>query len=123
MRTAFLFATAALLVGARALAHPKLVSASPAANAVTASPNRVHLSFSERLIPKLSAAEVVMTGMPGMKGHPPMKMPAAAQVAADGRTLVVTFPKPLPVGTYRVDWRVVSADTHPVKGSHAFRVK
>ena len=33
------------------------------------------------------------------------------------------LPGLLPAGTYRVDWRAVSSDTHPVTGSIPFSVK
>ena len=36
---------------------------------------------------------------------------------------VVTPKSPLGAGTYSVAWRVVSADTHRITGSHAFAVK
>lgn len=112
-----------VLAAAPASAHPKLVAASPAPNAAVVAPARVTLRFSERLVPRFSGADVVMTGMPGMKDHPPMKVAAAATVAADGRTLIVTPAKPLARGTYRIDWHVVVADTHRVTGSVGFGVK
>lgn len=111
-----------LAAASAANAHPKLVSATPAPNATVAKPARVELRFSERLMSKFSGADLVMTGMKGM-AHPPMRVPATAAVAADGHTLVVTPKSPLGAGTYSVAWRVVSADTHRITGSHAFAVK
>ena len=111
-----------LATAGTAHAHPKLVSATPAPNATVAKPARVELRFSERLMPNFSGADVVMTGMKGM-AHPPMKVPATAAVAPDGRTLVVTPQAPLTAGTYNVAWRVVSADTHRITGTHAFAVR
>lgn len=29
----------------------------------------------------------------------------------------------VPAGTYRVDWRAVSSDTHPITGNYTFTVK
>ncbi|TVV74351.1 copper homeostasis periplasmic binding protein CopC [Sphingomonas solaris] len=123
MRRVFVSAAAALLVVAGAAnAHPKLVSATPATNATVAKPARVTLRFSEKLMPKFSGADLMMTGMNGMK-HAPMKVASAATVAPDGRTLVITPKSPLGAGTYSVAWHVVSADTHRITGNHAFAVK
>jgi len=123
MRFASVLALAVLVAPVAAYAHPKLVAATPAANATTAPTARLQLVFSERLVQQFSGADVVMTGMPGMKMHGPMRMPGQASLAEDGRTLVVTFAKPLPKGSYRVDWHVVSADTHRVQGNYTFQVQ
>lgn len=121
MRLPILFA-AAFMVATPALAHPKLLSASPAPDAKVGAPARVQMTFSEGLVAKFSGADVVMTAMPGMAGHGPMKVPGEAKVAGDGKTLVVAFKRPLPKGSYRVDWHVVSVDTHRVTGSYSFTV-
>ncbi len=41
---------------------------------------------------------------------------------SNGRVIRVSL-KPLTAGTYRVKWRVKSADTHTVEGTFAFRVR
>lgn len=106
-----------------AVAHPKLVSASPAANASAKAVSRIVLKFSERLTPRLSGATLTMTEMPGMADHPDMKMTGVnAAIGIDGSSIVLTSAKPLPAGTYRVDWHVVGADTHRITGTHAFAV-
>ena len=64
MRFAPVFALAALVAPLPALAHPKLVSATPAPNSATAPTARVQLVFSERLVAQFSGADVVMTEMP-----------------------------------------------------------
>lgn len=123
MRFLLLAASTGLLFAAPPVfAHPKLVSANPAPNATIAPTARVQVSFSEALLPKLSGADVVMTGMPGMDSHPPMKMGASVDVGSDRKTLIIKLAKPLPKGSYRLDWHVVSADTHRVKGSYVFKV-
>lgn len=124
MRTGkfLIVAAATAFVASPALAHPKLVAATPGSNATVAPTAKVQLTFSEKLLPKFSGADVTMTGMPGMASHPPMKIAATVTVAADGKTMVVAFPKPLGKGTYRLDWHVVSSDTHRVKGGYAFKV-
>lgn len=122
-RLSLLPAAAALVLFAGAAeAHPKLVSASPAPNAVVAKPARLELHFSEKLMPKFSGADLMMTGMKGMN-HAPVKVASTAAVAADGRTLVVRPRAPLGAGRYSVAWHVVSADTHRITGNYAFAVK
>ncbi len=125
-KTMMLSALAALSLGAAgpAFAHPKLVSSTPAAAATVSAPRQVTLTFSETLLPALSGAEVVMTGMPGMKDHPPMKINGAkTSVAADGKTLQIAFGRPLGAGSYAVNWHAVSGDTHRVTGSVTFTVR
>lgn len=117
-------AVAALLVPAVAFAHPKLVSATPAANATVARTSTVKLVFSERLMPRMSTAALTMTGMPGMAKHPDMKMTGVTSaVGPDGKSIVLTLAKPLPAGSYRADWVIVGADTHRITGAHSFSVK
>ena len=123
MRFGLIAATAALLAAAPALAHPKLLSTTPASNSVVASPAKLQLTFSEALVAKFSGVELVMTDMPGMKMSAPMRMTVTTALAPDGKTVVVSSAKPLPRGAYRLDWHVVSADTHRVQGSFAFKVK
>ena len=122
-RLAIAIAVALVAMPAAAIAHPKLISATPAVDATVAAPTRIALRFSERLIPKLSGASVVMTGMAGMT-HAPMAIPGTkSAVGPDGNSIMVTTAKPLPAGTYRVDWHVVSGDTHRITGTYAFTVK
>lgn len=123
--TAAIIATlAALLTPAAGFAHPKLVSATPAANATVASTKTIKLVFSERLMAKLSSATLTMTGMPGMASHPDMKMTGVTSgLSADGKSIVLTSAKPLPAGSYRADWVIVGADTHRITGKHSFSVR
>jgi len=114
---------AGLLTAATANAHPALVQTTPAANATTAAPARIELRFSERLVEAFSGADLLTVDMPGMKMDKPSKEAATAAIGADGMTLILTPAKPLPAGTYRVDYHVVSTDTHRVTGSFTFRVQ
>jgi methionine-rich copper-binding protein CopC len=117
---AILTAVAILGIGGTAAAHPKLLSVTPAANAVVVTPSHVDLRFSERLVPAFSKADVTMAAMPGMAA---MKIASSATVASDGKRLVVTPKARLVAGKYIVSWHVVSTDTHKVAGSYAFSVK
>jgi methionine-rich copper-binding protein CopC len=123
MRIASLLAVAAFVAPLPAFAHPRLVSATPKPNLTTAPTARVQLAFSERLVRQFSGADVVMTAMPGMKMNAPMRMEGKASLAEDGKTLMVTVAKPLPKGSYRVDWHVVSTDTHRLQGNYGFEVR
>lgn len=118
-----LLAASAAMIAAPVAAHPKLVGSTPGAGAVVKPTASVSLSFSERLVARLSTAQVVMTGMPGMTDHPPMAMQGRVAIWPDGKTLVVTLARPLPAGAYTVNWQVVSADTHKITGSLDFSVR
>ena len=96
-----------------AMAHPELKSSVPQADSAVAAPEKIQLNFSENLTVKFSGAKLTMTGMKGMSSHSPM--PVAAKVAPGA--------DPKSAGTYRVDWRAVSSDTHPITGNYTFTVK
>lgn len=125
----FKFAAAAFAVGVIAFAsgaqaHPRLVSALPAANSSIAATKELKLTFSETLVAQFSGISVLMTAMPGMKMTAPMSVgKVTSGVAADGKTLVGTLTSPLPAGTYMLGWHAVTADTHRVEGSYSFIVK
>ena len=128
MKTKTLLAAAlaalSLGVSAPALAHPKLVSSSPAATATVAATNRLTLTFSEHLMPRLSGIDLAMTGMPGMANHAPMKIGGVkTTVGEDGKTLIAALPRPLAAGTYRVTWSAAGADTHRMGGNFSFTVR
>lgn len=115
---------AALAMSGIAAAHPTLISATPAANASINGVTRIVLRFDERLTPRLSGAILTMTGMPGMADHPDMPMSdVSAALSSDRMGLVLSSPRPLPAGTYRVNWHVVGADTHRITGTHSFSVR
>lgn len=113
---------AGMLLSALAQAHPKLVSSTPAEGSEGAAPAKIELHFSENLVTQFSGAKLVMTAMPGME-HPPMAVKAAVSGGSDPKTMVITPASPLTAGTYKVDWRAVSSDTHPITGSVTFKVK
>ncbi|CAG9165186.1 Copper resistance protein C [Cupriavidus laharis] len=116
-------AVSALLAGGQAFAHPQLLASTPADSAEIAVPARIELQFSESLVARVSGAMLVMTGMPGMADHAPMNVATRVSAGDDPKTMVITPASPLVPGTYRVDWRAVAADTHPVTGKLSFTVK
>ncbi|QJP96530.1 MULTISPECIES: copper homeostasis periplasmic binding protein CopC [Pseudomonas] len=111
-----------LLLSTLAQAHPKLLSSTPAEGADGAAPGKIELRFSEDLLTQFSGAKLVMTEMPGM-AHSPMPMKARVSAGSDPKTMLVTPLAPLPAGTYKVEWRAVSSDTHPITGNVTFKVK
>lgn len=115
---ATLAVASALFATTAAFAHPALLSSSPADKSQGPAPAKIELKFSETLTTQFSGANLIMTGMPGMPNHGAMKINAS-----DGKTMVITPASPLAAGDYRVEWRAVSSDTHPVKGSFTFQVK
>ncbi len=111
-----------LFFSTMAQAHPKLLSSEPQANTQAVSPEKIELHFSEALVTQFSGAKLLMTGMPGMT-HPPMSVDVNVSGGKDSKTMVITPAKPLVAGAYRVEWRAVSSDTHPVTGKLSFDVK
>ena len=72
----------------------------------------------------MTGAELVMTGMPGMANHAPMKITGfTAAIGPDRKTLTLLLRRALTAGSYRVTWHAVAADTHRVQGTFAFTVK
>lgn len=118
-------AASALAVGAPALAHPRLLSATPANGATINPVNRVSLAFSEQLVPRLSGMDVVMTGMRGTgSARHAMKLSGVkVSVGRDGKTLNAITARPLPAGTYDINWHAVSTDTHRMTGKVTFTVR
>ena len=105
------------LLTTSANAHPKLKSASPAADVSSkVSPTEIKLNFSEGVIAKFSGLELkdeagktVATGVP-------------VNDPRNQKQLVVPLPAPLMAGHYTVTWHAVSEDTHRVKGEYSFGV-
>jgi methionine-rich copper-binding protein CopC len=120
--TALLTAAAFLLAAGPALAQPKLVAATPAADATVTRPTTIALTFSEDLAAPLSGIDLVMTAMPGMANHKPMPIKGITPKAA-GKALTIALPRPLPSGTYRLTWHAAGPDQRRVEGSYAFTVK
>jgi copper resistance protein C len=96
-----------------AWAHSRLLQSAPATSAtVTAPVSEVTLTFNEHVHQQFSI--VVVSGPGGVSysdGH--------VQVVDD---VVHQKVYPLRSGSYTVEWRVVSADTHPVQGTFGFTV-
>lgn len=121
-KTAAVIGTLSLLLStAPAFAHAELLSATPAAGATASKVKTVTLTFDDKLMAPLSGLEIVMGAMPGMAA---MKMSGVkVTVGKDGKSLVATLAKPLPAGSYDVNWHAVSDDNHRVTGKVSFKVR
>jgi len=113
---------AALLLGlswvgaSQATAHAFLDHAAPrVGSTVSAPPSELRLSFTQELEPAFSTVEVVdESGTKVDKGD--------VQVDPHDAAILHVSLNPLPPGTYKVIWRVVSVDTHPTEGDFTFQV-
>lgn len=83
--TKAIIGTSLALLASAAFAHPKLVSSTPADQAEVTAPTKIELKFSETLTTQFSGANLVMTEMPGMSGHNPMKVGAKSPPATTPR--------------------------------------
>lgn len=106
--------TAVLSIGGAlpASAHDEIVSTDPANGATVATaPDHVTLTFSDKAI--ALGTEVKVTAPDGSvvsSGDPQLGPTTVVQPLTGAR----------PAGTYKVDWRVTSADGHPVSGTFTF---
>ena len=113
--TALLAATV-MLVASPAIAHTKLVSSNPAADAtVRAAPRTITLTFNERVVPAFSKFELTM---PDHR----MNIPLRTTVSRDGKRIVGTPQSPLARGSYAIHWTAAGADGHKMEGHLNFRV-
>jgi copper resistance protein C len=108
----FLALPLVLLGGAAAHAHAFLDRANPrVGSTVRAAPREVTLSFTQRLEPSFSSAQV----------HDASGARVDQGARVSGTQIVVPV-KALPPGSYKVRWHVLSVDTHKTEGSFSFRV-
>jgi methionine-rich copper-binding protein CopC len=103
------------MVSAMAHAHAYLDHASPrVGSVVNSSPSEVRLSFTQALEPRFTAAQ--------------LRSSAGAVVATGGvdpgnpKEIVIRV-RALAPGRYKVNWKVLSVDTHRTEGSFGFEVK
>lgn len=117
-RRAAVVAGLALSLAVPALAHPKLISATPAADAAAFPTARLDLTFSEAMVPAMTS--VTLAHMMGQMAHP---IAGSVRFAADSRSLALVLARPLPAGTYAMEWKSVGADTHKVSGKYQFTIR
>jgi copper transport protein len=101
-----------------ALLHATLLRSTPAANSVLQKPpESVRLVFSEEIVPELSQIILVRESANRI-AIDSTRLPVAND-PHDVHTLVGRVAG-LQIGSYKVVWRVLSADGHPVSGSYSF---
>ena len=105
-----------LAASTSAFAHAHLESSSPKADAVlTSAPSEVAVELSEGIEAKFSSIEVRdAKGVRVDKSDP--------HLAPDNAKRLIVSLLPLDSGSYKVDWKVTSVDTHKTHGSFSFRV-
>ena len=116
-------AAALAILSTPALAHARLVGSTPAAHSSVSKVTSVQLKFSEKLAVSTVQTELVMTGMPGMAEHPPMKIAITSAMGKDGQSMILTPRRALVPGTYQVKWSAAGADAHRIGGEFGFTVK
>jgi hypothetical protein len=100
-----------LVGGAPAQAHAVLVKTSPAKDAaLSIPPTEVVLTFDEA--PLQLGAVIKVTGPAGVV--------SLGSPRISGAELHQALSSSLAAGSYRVDWRAVSDDGHPVSGTYGF---
>lgn len=96
---------------APASAHDQLVSSNPEdGSKLDKQPEWIELMFSGDVQEVGSEVKVVTDD----------KDVSAGELAVDGKKLTVALPDNLKPGDYKVTWRVVSADGHPISGDFDF---
>ena len=99
-------------------AHANLTTSTPpAGSTVQISPSEIRLQFNEAIEPRFSQISLEAKGSPPISGGP------ASTDPNDKSIVIFKLPRLLEPGSYKVNWRVVSADTHKIKGSFTFHVR
>ncbi len=99
----------------RVSAHGELLRATPQPGSiVSTSPPEVRLQFTEGIEARFSGLEVA-----ALNG----KRIPTGRAQVQGAAMVVPITTALPPGVYRVNWHVLSVDSHKVQGSFTFEVR
>jgi len=114
-----LLAVAGIAAPGLALAHSHLKASDPDKNAIlTVAPPHVALTFSEPVELNFSAITIIA---------PDKSRITAGQIShgkdGDARVLEAPLTIAATAGTYIVEWRVLSADGHKMKGSFEFSIR
>lgn len=110
---ALLVAALSVFAFAPASAHDQLVSSNPEdGSTVDQQPEWIAMTFSGEIQEVGSEVKVVIDG----------KNVSAGELTADGKKVSVALPDNLKPGDYKVTWRVVSSDGHPISGDFDFTI-
>ena len=111
------FLTPTLFTAAPASAHAHLVTSSPSAGAVLATrPSEVVLTFDQPIQAFPGANGIVVTG-------PESSHWACGRARINGNTLTASMSELGAPGRYRIDYRVLGADGHPITGSVPINIR
>jgi len=95
-------------------AHASLTHASPSAGAaLSAAPQEVTLTFTDTL--EAAFSKITVTDANGIEV-------SQGKGQVNGNVMRVSL-KPLTAGSYKVNWRAVSTDTHKTEGNFTFNIK
>ncbi|MGL4727376.1 MAG: copper resistance CopC family protein [Bosea sp. (in: a-proteobacteria)] len=112
MRRGFAAILCLMFAAAPALAHSELRRSSPANGAaLNAAPEAIELTFNEKV--QVTAIRLYRDGGTEIA----LERPAITERATERRLLPA-----LSAGAYRIEWRAISADGHPVGGAIRFRI-
>jgi copper transport protein len=95
--------------------HATLLRSEPAKDSTVATPARIYLVFSEEVEPSLGGIRLVGPG----------GQVVTLETAGDPRNvsaMLAPVSVPLAAGNWRVEWRIVSEDGHPIDGDFGFTV-
>jgi copper resistance protein C len=113
IRTLALTAVLTLTAASVAHAHAFLDHAEPrVGNTAPSAPKEVVLFYTQNLEPAFSTVEVRDANGARVDQGKPRISTSTMRIAV----------KPLPPGTYRVRWQVLSVDTHTTEGNFSFQV-
>ncbi|MGA7456962.1 MAG: copper homeostasis periplasmic binding protein CopC [Methyloceanibacter sp.] len=116
MRQILIAVSLALIASTVAFAHAHLESTTPAADAILpTAPAEVAIVLSEEIEPKFSTIEVT-------DAHGTRVDKDDVHLASDNAKRLIVSLQPLDPGSYKVDWKVTSVDTHKTHGSFSFKV-
>lgn len=117
--TAALLLSLAIIAPARkAVAHPRLVSASPAANGhLAVAPVEISVTFNENLTLALSKLTLL-----NATRQPVALDSLRSGSGGDSKTFLARTIGTLAAGRYTVKWQAAGSDGHPMRGEFSFVV-
>ena len=99
----------------RVSAHGELLRATPQPGSiVSTSPPEVQLQFTEGIEARFSGLEIAASNG---------KRVPTGRAQVQGAAMVVPITTALSPGVYRVNWHVLSVDSHKTRGSFTFEVR
>lgn len=105
-----------------AQARPTVITSQPNEGSAISKPTSLDITFSQPVAQHALSVSLMMTSMPGMAHQKPMPIKGFA-ITTQGQRVSLRFPRPLPIGTYELDWRIAGTTASETAGSLKFRVK